>query len=63
MANKHEYKKQPKPKEVETKPGEIPKFKSPAKTLWGKITIYIIIGAMIVLPVVGLIIAIINHSK
>lgn len=56
MAKKHTYQKQPNTKEVETKPGEIPKFKSPAKSTWGKVTIFIIIAAMVLIPLVSLIV-------
>jgi Fe2+ transport system protein B len=61
VAKKHAYKKEIKPKETETKPGEIPKFKSPAKSLWGKITIYIIAAAMILIPIISLIVIIIQN--
>ncbi len=62
MAKKHTYQKQHKPKQVETKPGEIPKFKSPAKSLWGKVTIYIIVTAMILIPLVSLIVIIATRN-
>lgn len=54
--------KNSKPKKVdtkETKPtksGEIPTFKSPAKTTWGRIVILAIVAAMVLIPVVALIV-------
>ncbi len=56
-----QVKKQPKENiKVEKKPGDIPTFKSPAKTLWGKIVIIIIVAAMILIPVIAVVIALMN---
>lgn len=38
------------------KSGEIPTFKSPAKTTWGRIVILIIVAAMLLIPVITLIV-------
>ncbi len=38
------------------KPNAIPTFKSPAKTMWGKIIILVIVAAMLLIPVITLII-------
>ncbi len=58
MAKKNTYQKQTKGNAVESRPGEIPKFKSPAKSLWGRITIFVIIGAMVLIPLISLIVII-----
>ncbi len=56
MAKKNVYQKQPKPKDTDTKPGEIPTFKSPAKSTWGRVTIIVIIAAMVLIPLISLIV-------
>lgn len=43
-------------KNEQSKPGEIPTFKSPAKTAWGKIIILIIVAAMVLIPLITLIV-------
>lgn len=59
MSNKPEKKKKQNRKNVDTTPS----LKSPAKTLWGKIVIIVIVCAMALIPVVGLIFALIDLLK
>lgn len=39
---------------------DTPVIKSPAKTVWGKVTIIIIVAAMIILPLVSLILMLLD---
>ena len=41
---------------------DIPTLKNPMKTIWGKIIVGVILAGMVLLPVIGLIIAIINKQ-
>ncbi|NLN50376.1 MAG: hypothetical protein GX149_01975 [Acholeplasmataceae bacterium] len=56
MSRKPVRKREPKKKQPQKKPGELPTFKSPAKTTWGKIVILIIAAAMVLIPLIGLIV-------
>lgn len=51
----------PKQEVKQTTPGEIPVFRSPSKTTWGKVVIIIIVSAMIILPLAGLVFILINR--
>ncbi|MDY3195761.1 MAG: hypothetical protein RBQ95_02780 [Paracholeplasma sp.] len=50
--------KDKKSKNVQSQAYQVPVIKDPSKTLWGRIVVYVLVAAMIVLPVVALIIAI-----
>lgn len=50
--------KDKKSKKVQSQAYQVPVMKDPMKTLWGRIIVYVLVAAMIVLPVVALIIAI-----
>lgn len=50
-----------KPKTQKKQYEDVPTFKSPSKTLWGKIVILTIVFAMIGASIVGLIFALINY--
>ena len=52
----------PKNEVKQSTPGEIPVLKSPTKTTWGKIVIIILVAAMVILPIAGLIVMLINKS-
>jgi hypothetical protein len=41
---------------------DVPTLKNPLKTLWGKIIVVIILAGMVLLPVVGLIIMLIEKA-
>ena len=56
MSNKNTKNKHKKNINKRTNYEDVPAFKSPAKTLWGKILIIVIVFAMVILPVVALII-------
>lgn len=56
MSNKNTKNKHKKNINKRTNYEDVPTFKSPAKTLWGKILIIVIVFAMVILPVVALII-------
>lgn len=58
--NKEKKVKKAKKQEVKQTTGEIPTFKSPQKTLGGKIIIGIIVAAMVLIPVIAIIFAIIG---
>lgn len=60
MSNKNTKNKHKKNVSKKTNYDDVPAFKSPAKTLWGKILIMVIVFAMIILPVVALIITLVN---
>ncbi|MDD2259954.1 MAG: hypothetical protein RBQ63_00305 [Acholeplasmatales bacterium] len=51
----------PKQEVKQTAPGEIPVFRSPSKTTWGKVVIIIIVSAMVILPIAGLVFILINR--
>ncbi|MFA5563794.1 MAG: hypothetical protein WDA32_06370 [Candidatus Caldatribacteriota bacterium] len=51
----------PKQEVKQTTPGEIPVFRSPSKTTWGKVVIIIIVSAMVILPLAGLVFILINR--
>ncbi len=60
MAKKPVKRDQAKP--AKKNPDEIPTFKSPAKTLWGRIVVLVIVAAMILLPLIVLIITLATKS-
>lgn len=51
-------KKDKKSKNVSSQAYQVPVFKDPSKTLWGRVVVYVLVLAMIVLPFVALIFAI-----
>jgi hypothetical protein len=60
MSNKQTKKNYQKPNPQTKQSEDVPTFKSPAKTLWGKIIILIIVIAMVGASIAGLIVALIN---
>ncbi|MDY0133832.1 MAG: hypothetical protein RBR46_02280 [Acholeplasmatales bacterium] len=60
MSNKQTKKNYQKPNTQKKQYEDVPAFKSPAKTLWGKIIILIIVIAMVGASIAGLIVALIN---
>lgn len=60
MSNKNIKVKEKKSKKTKTNSGDVPTFKSPANTVWGKIVIIFLVSAMVFGIVFSLIYALLN---